>query len=52
MDEPEKPEPPVNDKLLVYSIVGLLAIGFISVMFIAVPWLLHDGSPSWERDFD
>jgi uncharacterized membrane protein SirB2 len=48
-DENQKPEPPINDKLLVYSIVGLLAIGFVSVLFIAVPWLLHDGSPSWKE---
>ena len=48
VDDPEKPEPPINDKLLIYSIVGLLAIGFVGVLFIAVPWLLHDGSPSWK----
>jgi hypothetical protein len=46
VDDPKKPEPPINDKLLIYSILGMLAIGFVSVLFIAVPWLLHDGSPS------
>jgi len=49
MDDPENPEPPVNDKLLVYSILGLLAIGIVSVLFIAVPWLLHEGSVSWKQ---
>ncbi|MEE8205516.1 MAG: hypothetical protein V3T82_01115 [Nitrospinaceae bacterium] len=49
MDDPENPEPPVNDKLLVYSILGLLAIGIVSVLFIAVPWLLHEGSLSWKQ---
>ncbi len=49
MDDPENPEPPINDKLLVYSILGLLAIGFVSVLFIAVPWLLHEGSISWKQ---
>jgi len=49
MDDPENPEPPVNDKLLVYSILGLLAIGIVSVLFIAVPWLLHEGSLSWKE---
>ncbi len=49
MDDPENPEPPINDKLLVYSILGLLAIGFMSVLFIAVPWLLHEGSLSWKQ---
>ncbi len=45
-DENQKPEPPINDKLLIYSILGMLAIGFVSVLFVAVPWLLHDGSPT------
>ncbi len=48
-DENQKPEPPINDKLLIYSILGMLAIGFVGVLFIAVPWLLHDGSPSWKQ---
>ena len=48
-DENQKPEPPINDKLLIYSILGMLAIGFVSVLFIAVPWLLHDGSPGWKQ---
>jgi hypothetical protein len=43
------PEPPINDKLLMFSILGLLAVGFVSVLFIAVPWLLHDGSPNWRQ---
>ncbi len=49
MEEQKDPEPPINDKLLIYSIVGLLGIGFLSVLFIAVPWLIHDGSPSWKQ---
>ena len=53
MSEPEKKspeeEPPINDKLLLYSILGLLAVGFISVLFFAVPWILHRGSPSWKE---
>jgi len=49
VDDPKNPEPPINDKLLVYSILGLLAIGFVSVLFIAVPWLLSEGSPSWKE---
>lgn len=49
MDDPEKPEPPINDKLLIYSIIGLLAIGFVSVLFIAVPWVLHEGKASWKQ---
>ena len=48
-DENQKPEPPINEKLLIYSILGLLAIGFVSVLFVAVPWLLHEGSASWKE---
>ncbi len=48
-DENQKPEPPINDKLLIYSILGMLAIGFVSVLFVAVPWLLHEGSASWKQ---
>ena len=54
MSEPEKQSPeeeaPINDKLLIYSKLGLLAVGFLGVLFFVVPWLLHDGTPSW-RDF-
>ena len=42
-------EPPINDILLLYSILGLLAVGFVSVLFFAVPWILHRGSPSWKE---
>lgn len=55
MDEPEKqenpeePEEPVNVKLLAYSILGMLGVAFVSVLFFAVPWLLHEGSPSWKE---
>ena len=48
MEEPEKSEPPINEKLLIYSILGMLAVGFVSILFIAVPWLLHEGSPNWK----
>ncbi|NIP99985.1 MAG: hypothetical protein GWM98_05960, partial [Nitrospinaceae bacterium] len=37
------------EKLLIYSIAGLLGIGFLSVLFVAVPWLLHDDSPTWKQ---
>ena len=42
-------EPPINNNLIFYGIVTMLAIGFVSVLFIAVPWLLHDGSPNWRQ---
>ncbi len=48
-DENQKPEPPINDKLLIYAILGMLGVGLVSVLFIAVPWLLHEGSASWKQ---
>ena len=48
-DENQKPEPPINDKLLIYAILGMLGIGLVSVLFVAVPWLLHEGSASWKQ---
>jgi len=48
-DENQKPEPPINDKLLIYAILGMLGVGFVCVLFVAVPWLLHEGSASWKQ---
>ncbi len=48
-DENQKPEPPINDKLLIYTILGMLGVGLVSVLFVAVPWLLHEGSASWKQ---
>ncbi len=48
-DENQKPEPPINDKLLIYAILGMLGVGLVSVLFVAVPWLLHEGSASWKQ---
>ncbi len=48
-DENQKPELPINDKLLIYAILGMLGVGLVSVLFVAVPWLLHEGSASWKQ---
>ncbi|MGP0629926.1 hypothetical protein ACTRW9_09465 [Nitrospina sp. 32_T5] len=50
--ESEKEETGMSDantKILLYSIAGMLALGFLAVMFVIVPWLLHDDSPSWKQ---
>ncbi len=39
----------MNEKVLIYSILGLLAIGFISILFIVVPWVSHMGLAGWRR---
>ena len=31
----------MNDKILIFSILGLLGIGFIAVIFIAIPWFTN-----------
>ncbi len=38
----------MNDKVLIIFIFGLLGIGFASVLFIAVPWLVNYALPNWK----
>ena len=49
--EPENPdqEEPVNEKLLVYSILGMLGFCFLALLFVIVPWLVHENSPTWKE---
>ncbi|MFQ5483233.1 MAG: hypothetical protein ACE5ER_10800 [Nitrospinaceae bacterium] len=42
-------EPPINEKFLAYSIIGILGVGFISILFVAVPWLLHGSEVTWKE---
>jgi high-affinity Fe2+/Pb2+ permease len=39
----------MNDKVLIYSILGLLGAGILSVLFIAVPWLVDYALPNWRE---
>jgi apolipoprotein N-acyltransferase len=39
----------MNDKVLIISILSLLGIGFIAVLFVAVPWLINYALPDWEN---
>ena len=39
----------MNDKVLIISILSLLGIGFVAVLFVAVPWLIHYALPDWEN---
>jgi hypothetical protein len=39
----------MNDKVLIYSILGLLGAGILSVLFIAVPWLIDYALPNWKE---
>ena len=39
----------MNDKVLIFFIFGLLGIGFVSVLFIAIPWFLNYALPNWEN---
>ena len=49
--EPENPdqEAPINEKMLAYSILGMLGICFLALLFVIVPWLLHEDSPTWKQ---
>lgn len=39
----------LNDKVLIIAIFSLLGIGILSVLFIAVPWLVNYALPNWEE---
>ena len=49
--EPENPdqEEPINEKMLVYSILGMLGTCFLALLFVIVPWLVHEDSPTWKQ---
>ncbi len=38
----------MNDKVLIVAIFSLLAVGVLSVLFIAVPWLINYALPNWK----
>ena len=37
----------MNDKILIFSILGLLEIGIIADLFIAIPWFTNYLVPNW-----
>ena len=39
----------MNDKVLIIFIFGLLGIGFVSVLFIAIPWFVNYALPDWKN---
>ena len=39
----------MNDKVLIIAIFTILGIGMISVLFIAVPWLVNYALPNWRE---
>ena len=39
----------MNDKILIFSILGLLGVGFIAVLFIAIPWFTNYLLPNWRE---
>ncbi len=49
--EPENPDEdkPINEKMLAYSILGMLGISFLALLFVIVPWMVHENSPSWKQ---
>jgi hypothetical protein len=39
----------MNDKVLIYSILGLLGIGMLGVLFVAIPWVFGRGFSNWKQ---
>ncbi|NIQ01095.1 MAG: hypothetical protein GWM98_12305 [Nitrospinaceae bacterium] len=40
----------MSEKTLIIAILSLLGIGFIAVLFVAVPWLFERGWSNWEEN--
>ena len=38
----------MNDKVLIITIFSLLGIGFIAILFVAVPWFTNYLLPNWK----
>ena len=38
----------MNDKVLIIAIFSLLGVGILSVLYIAVPWLVNYALPNWK----
>ena len=38
----------MNDKVLIITILSLLGIGFIAVLFVAIPWFTNYLLPNWK----
>ena len=46
-DDKDKKEEPMNAKVLMIAIGGMLLLGFVAVMFVAVPSLFQEGEGAW-----
>ena len=38
----------MNDKVLIIAILSLLGVGFIAVLFVAIPWFTNYLLPNWK----
>ncbi len=45
----EKKEEPMNAKVLMIAIGGMLVLGFGAVLFVAVPSLFQEGEGAWSE---
>ena len=39
----------MNEKTLIIALVAILGIGFIGVLFVVFPWILHQGFSNWKQ---
>ncbi|MCA9482869.1 MAG: hypothetical protein KC553_03950 [Nitrospina sp.] len=47
-DGKDKKEEPMNTKVLMIAIGGMLVVGFVAVLFVAVPSIFQGGEGSWK----
>ncbi len=49
-EDKEKKEEPMNTKVLMIAIISMLAIGFMAVLYVAVPSFFQSGEESWREN--
>ncbi|QPJ65026.1 MAG: hypothetical protein G3M78_06335 [Candidatus Nitrohelix vancouverensis] len=38
----------MNEKIMIFSILAILVVGFVGVLFMAIPWLNYYDGASWD----
>ncbi len=39
----------MNEKTLIIALVIILGIGFVGILFVVFPWILHHGFSNWKQ---
>jgi len=39
----------MNEKILIFALIGILGIGFIGILFVVFPWIFSQGFGNWKQ---